>query len=518
MKTELLPRLTWFLIPIILAIVTFLAYDFITHQEENRDNEAATSPGAEGKTRPPQPQERIESRDTMIKGVERMPPSTKIRFIDVAGQAGISAKNVSGSKEKQYIVETLGAGAAWFDYDLDSDMDLYLVNGSSLDHLSSHTNRATNLLYRNNGDGTFTDVTREAGVGHTGWGFGCAVADVDNDGDKDLFVTNFGPNVLYRNNGDGTFTDITQDAGVGDDGWGTGAAFGDYDSDGYVDLFVTNYLEFDPNNLPDDRYCQWKGTRVMCGPEGFPKAKSILYRNNGNGTFTDVTDLAGIARVEGYGLGVVFGDYDGDGDADIYVANDSTPNFLFRNNGDGTFTDVGLEAGVAYSDEGREQAGMGTDFGDFDNDGDEDLFITNFSDDYNTLYRNEGGFFFIDVSAQSGISRSSYYTLGWGTQFFDYDNDGDQDIFVANGHVYPQVDVSDPMTSYKQKNHLFRNEGNGKFVEVSASSGKGMHTIRSSRAAAFADYDDDGDIDIFVINENDLHNFLRNDGGIANLG
>jgi len=439
-----------------------------------------------------------------------------ITFTNVAREIGIDLRNVSGTAEKKYIIETVGAGACWFDYDNDDDMDLYVVNGSTLEAFLSNNNKATNVLYRNDSAVTFTDVTQEARVGHTGWGVGCAVADIDNDSDEDLFVTNFGPNVLYLNNGNGTFTEITQSAGVDDARWGAGSAFGDYDNDGYVDLYVTNYLEFDPHNLPDDRHCQWKGAEVMCGPEGFPKTTDILYHNNGDGTFTDVSKSAGIVDDVGYGLGVIFCDYDNDGDSDIYVANDSSPNFLFRNNGNGTFTDVALISGVAYSEDGREQAGMGIDFGDYDNDGDQDLFVTNFSDDYNTLYRNEDGKFFTDVTTQLGINQPSYYALGWGTKFFDYDNDGDQDIFAANGHVYPQVDISDPTTSYRQRNHLFRNDGNTNFKEVSVIAGAGMNIVQGSRGAAFADYDDDGDIDIFVVNDNELPNLLRNDGGNKN--
>ncbi|RMD93953.1 MAG: CRTAC1 family protein [Calditrichaeota bacterium] len=406
----------------------------------------------------------------------------------------------------------MGAGAAWLDYDGDGDQDLYVVNGATFATLHD-PERPGNTLYRNDGD-HFTDVTRIAGVGDKGWGIGCAVGDIDNDGDPDLYVTNYGPNVLYRNNGDGTFTDITEMAGVGDERMGASCAFGDYNNDGYLDLYLTNYVQLNPKNLPNQgKPCYWYGIPVYCGPEGLIPEADVLYRNNGDGTFTDVSRSSGIAHEKGYGLGVIFVDYDQDGDQDIYVANDSSPNFLFRNNGDGTFTDVALAAGVSHRGDGREQAGMGVDFGDYDQDGDLDLLVTNFSDDYNTLYRNDGNGYFSDVTAQSGLKHVSYQTLGWGAHFFDFDNDADLDIFVANGHVYPQADNPNTYTSYHQRNHLYRNNGHGSFQEIGTQLGSDMKKAQGSRGVAISDFDEDGDLDIFIVNEKGTPNLLKNEGG-----
>ncbi|HID11639.1 MAG TPA: CRTAC1 family protein [Candidatus Latescibacteria bacterium] len=417
-----------------------------------------------------------------------------------------------------YIVEAKGGGAAVFlDYDNDGWMDIYIVNGSKLEGFPPGR-EPRNVLYRNNGDGTFTDVTEEAGVGDTRWGMGCTAVDYDNDGDTDIYVANFGPNVLYRNNGDGTFTDVTEEAGVGDPKWSTGTAWGDYDGDGDLDLYVANYVDFDVDHLEKYRSRNiWHGIEVMAGPRGLEGAEDVFYRNNGDGTFTEVTAEAGLVdRLKGYGFTVLFADYDNDGDLDIYVANDSVPNYLYRNNGDGTFTEVGLETGVAYSEDGREQAGMGAVFGDYDNDGWLDIFVTNFSDDNNTLYRNEGDGFFTDVTFQTGLGGPSLPFVSWGTEFLDYDNDGWKDIFVATGHVYPQVDLYDFGTTYKERNLLFHNNGDGAFTEVTGQAGPGMQVEKVSRGAAFGDYDNDGDIDVLVLNMGDMPTLLRNEGGNRN--
>ena len=441
------------------------------------------------------------------------PPPASVRFVDVAASSGIELLNVSGGYNKQYIVEVKGGGAATFvDYDSDSDLDLYVINGAILEGFPPGQ-EARNALYRNDGE-RFVDVATQAGVDDAGWGMGCVAADYDNDGDADLLVTNFGPDVLYRNEGDGTFTDVTEAAGVTDRRWNTGAAFGDYDLDGDLDLYVASYIDFDPEFRPQSqRSGMWKGLQVMYGPRGLKGEPDVLYRNEGDGTFTDVTEAAGVMDEAGYyGFAVLFGDYDLDGDPDIYIANDSTPNFLYRNEGDGTFTDVAPTAGVAYSGDGVEQSGMGACFGDYDNDGRPDLIVTNFADDYNTLYHNEGHGFFSDITFGAGeLGEESYPFVGWGVGFIDYDNDADLDIFVANGHVYPEVDTSG-VGSYRQTNQMFRND-DGHFQEESARLGPGLAVAEVSRGAAFGDYDNDGDIDIAVVNMNSTPSLLRNDGG-----
>jgi Flp pilus assembly protein TadD len=436
----------------------------------------------------------------------------EVTFVDEAAEAGILVTNVSGSAEKRHIVETTGSGACFLDYDSDGDMDLYIVNGDTLDRRTAD-NTARDALYQNLGGGEFVDVTTRAGVGDPGWGGGCYAGDYDNDGDPDLYITNFGRDVLYRNEGDGTFREVTRDAGLGDPRWSSGAAFLDFDRDGRLDLYVANYLRFDPNDADTlARRCRWKGAEVMCGPRGFPPESDLLYHNEGGGVFSDVTGPAGIAAAARFGLGVVVGDLDDDQDADILVANDSQENLLWVNDGHGHFTDRALSAGVALSADGRAQAGMGAALGDFDDDGDEDFLVTNFSDDYDTLYRNEGGLQFSDVSLAVGLDPGTRAPLGWAGVFLDYDNDGDLDLFVANGHVYPEVDQHDPATSYRQRNLLFANEG-GRFVDVTARSGPGLALVRSGRGAAVGDYDDDGDLDLLVVNENDAPSLLRNDGG-----
>lgn len=434
-----------------------------------------------------------------------------VTFVDVAEQAGIDFQHFSGSAEKTYMLESMSGGVAWIDYDNDGWQDLYLVNGGHWEELLQGRRSISNALYRNNGDGTFTDVTGKAGVGGSRWGMGATAADYDNDGWPDLFVCNFGPNSLYRNNGDGTFTDVADRTGVGDARWAVSAAFGDYDADGHLDLYVANNVAFDPKN-PPPMNCKYRGITVQCGPTGLPSDGDILYRNNGRGVFEDVTQKAGVAGVKpSYGLGVVWTDYDNDRDLDLYVANDQMANFMFQNEGDGTFTEVALLNGAGYSDDGVAQGSMGVDFGDYDHDGLLDIFITHFSDDYNTLYRNLGDGNFRDVSHLSDLAFPSWTYLAWGTGFIDVDNDGWEDLFIANGHVFPQVDRYEMGQSFFQRSQLFRNLGNGRFREVMA----GLDRVKlwSSRGAAFADYDNDGDIDVAVNNLDGNPWLLRNDGG-----
>jgi hypothetical protein len=432
-------------------------------------------------------------------------------FVDVAAERGIAHHSVCGSPGKETILDTLGTGACWLDFDRDGDLDLFLVNGARLQPRPGDK-PPLDALFRNDA-GRFTDIAAAAGLADPRWGVGCAVGDYDADGDPDLFVSHYGPDALHRNNGDGTFTDVAATAGVADPRWGAGAAFADYDGDGWLDLYVANYLEFDPQTAPkhgSTSNCKFRGMPVMCGPRGLPGTPDALYRNNGDGTFRDVTRQAGLTEGSGYyGLGVVWGDYDNDGDRDLYVANDSTPNLLFRNNGDGTFQEIGIRAGVGYSSDGREQAGMGADFGDADGDGWLDIFVTNFSHDYSTLYRNQGDGFFVDVTFRSGLVQATLPTLGWGTHLFDYDLDGDLDLFLANGHVYPEVDRHDIGTSYAQLNQLFENDGSARFSERSSEAGPGLAIRSSSRAAAMADYDRDGDWDLLVTNIDDSPNLLE---------
>ena len=435
------------------------------------------------------------------------------QFSDQTAAAGITYRNVFGGQKKQYILESHGSGAAFFDHDSDGDLDLYIVNGATF---ATYRDRSGpgNALYRNRGDGTFAEIAREAGVGDAGWGSGVAVGDLDNDGRPDLYATNYGANVLYRNRGGDHFADTTREAGVGGDQYSASAAFFDYDRDGDLDLYVANYVVFDAEYLPaKPKLCTFfGGLRVYCGPKGLVGAPDVLYRNEGNGAFTDVTQASGVAAANRYyGLGVVPTDYDSDGDSDLFVANDETPNVLFQNQGDGTFQDVALIAGVAYNGDGDVEAGMGADFGDYDQDGDPDLYVTHFFTETNTLYRNEGGARFSDVTTTAGLAAPTVELLGWGTRFFDYDNDGRLDLFVANGHVYPQVDQAATGTSYRQPNQLFRNEGDGRFAPVSA--GPGLAQAKVSRGTSFGDYDDDGDIDLFVVELNDAPTLLRNDGG-----
>jgi len=441
-----------------------------------------------------------------------LPLCAQPQFSDQTAAAGITYRNVFGGPEKHYILESHGSGAAFFDHDSDGDLDLYIVNGATF---ATYRDRSGpgNALYRNRGDGTFVAITQEAKVGDAGWGGGVAVGDIDNDDRPDLYVTNYGANVLYRNRGD-HFADATHEAGVGGDQYSASAAFFDYDRDGDLDLYVANYVVFDAEHRPaKPKLCTFfSGLRVYCGPKGLVGAPDVLYRNEGDGAFTDVTQASGVAAANRYyGLGVVPADYDSDGDSDLFVANDETPNVLFQNQGDGTFQDVALIAGVGYNGDGDVEAGMGVDFGDYDNDGDDDLYVTHFFTETNTLYRNESGVRFSDVTTTAGLAAATVEMLGWGTRFFDYDNDGRLDLFIANGHVYPQVDQAATGATYRQPNQLFRNAGSGRFAPAAA----GLELAKVSRGTSFGDYDSDGDIDLFVVELNDAPTLLRNDGGNA---
>ena len=442
-----------------------------------------------------------------------------VHFRDVSKEAGITPIVISGGREKNYVLEVNGSGVCWFDYNNDGYMDLYLVNGATLEELqgTASVGKHHNFLFRNNRNGTFTDVTDQARVPGKGWGFGCVAADFDNDGNTDLLVTNFGPNILYRNNGDGTFTDVTTRAGVGGGNiWHTGAAFADYDNDGRLDLYVAGYLDFDLQN-PKSGGCEYEGVRVKaCGPHGFKGAPDALYHNNGDGTFTDVTAKAGVVdRGLYFGFAVIFDDFDNDGFPDIFVANDSNPNYLYHNKGDGTFEEIAVTAGVAYSGDGKEHSGMGAAVGDYDNDGLMDLFVTTFANDNYVLYHNDGGNFFTDVSYPSGVAEPTIRWLGWGTFFLDYNNDGFKDLFCINGHVYPEIDGR-IRQSYRQPLQLLENNGHGKFREVSEQAGLARMPWHSGRGGAYCDFDNDGNVDVVVSNIDDRPTLLRNEGGSGN--
>ncbi|MBI3405317.1 MAG: CRTAC1 family protein [Acidobacteria bacterium] len=442
---------------------------------------------------------------------EKSPPQFTPRFVDVSAQAGVTLKNLSGSPKKDFLLEVAGNGAAWIDFDNDGLLDLLIVNGSRIENIDRGGDPML-ALYHNLGNGKFADVTATAGLTRKGWGMGVCVADIDNDGFDDFFVTAYGKVALYRNNGNGTFSDITEKSGIRESGWSTGCAFGDYDRDGFVDLYVANYVAMDVKKTPTpgvSSFCQYMGMNVLCGPRGLPGGVDHLYHNSGNGTFTDVSEKAGIRDPGYYGFGVLFTDFDNDGWPDIYVANDSTPNFLFHNNHDGTFTEIGMQAGVALSEEGRPQAGMGVDAGDYDGDGWLDIFVTNFSQDTSTLYRNHGDGTFSVETYRAGLGESSLPYLKWGTGLVDFDNDGWLDLFVANGHIYPQVDSYPVGSRFLEPSQLFQNLGNGRFREVSAKALAGLPD-RSSRGVAFGDFDNDGAVDLAVVNLDDRPFLLRN--------
>ncbi|MHB8302964.1 MAG: CRTAC1 family protein [Acidobacteriaceae bacterium] len=438
-------------------------------------------------------------------------------FIDVAKQAGIQVVDVNGGvKRKRYIIEATGSGVAILDYDNDGWPDIFLVNGTTLGPQTPPGGaRPTSHLYHNNRDGTFTDVTARAGLADTGWGQGVCVGDYDNDGHDDLYVTGYGKNRLYHNEGNGTFKQVAESAGVAGSGkeWGTGCAFVDYDRDGKLDLMVSNYVHLDLAHTPapgEGVSCMWKGVPVNCGPRGLPSAPNILYRNLGNGKFEDVSKASGIENTPGhYCFSVSTLDYDDDGWPDIFVSCDSTPAILYHNNRNGTFTDKGADAGVAFNEDGREQAGMGSTIADYDGDGRPDIFKTNFSDDTSTLYHNEGDGTFADVTAPAGIGVNTQY-LGWGTMFMDIDNDGWPDLMLVNGHVYPEVDSGNLGSTYKEPRIVYHNLGNGKFQDISKTSGPAIATPESSRGLAIADLWNDGRLEAVVNNISDRPMLLVN--------
>jgi hypothetical protein len=442
------------------------------------------------------------------------------RFTDIAAEAGLREPVMYGGVDrKTYILETVGCGVAFFDYDNDGWVDVLVLSGTRFD---GEPAGATNRLYRNNRDGTFSDVTEKAGLRRTGWASAVTIADFDNDGLEDVFITYWGQNVLYRNNGDGTFTDVTKSAGLlhAAARWCSGCTWVDYDRDGKVDLFVATYLDrFDPKTLPkpgENPNCTWKGVPVNCGPRGLPPGGCFLYRNNGDGTFTDVTKSSGVGEAKGsYCMTAVAADYDNGGWPDIYVSCDSTPSFLFRNNHDGTFREEGLERGAALNEDGMEQAGMGVGIGDYNLDGHIDIFKTHFADDTNVLYRNDGKGVFEDMTIKSGIGVETRY-IGWGAGMIDLDNDGLPDLFVATGSVYPEVERSLAAHPFKTPRVIFRNLGDGKFEELIDQGGPGIAAVHSSRGCAFGDFDNDGDVDILIMNMNEPPSLLRNDLGGKN--
>ncbi|HEV3306345.1 MAG TPA: CRTAC1 family protein [Candidatus Sulfotelmatobacter sp.] len=443
-----------------------------------------------------------------------------VSFLNVARESGLNAKTIFGGEHKnKYLLETTGCGVAFYDYDNDGWLDIFLVNGSRLEGFPAGSEPVSHL-FRNNRDGTFTDVTAKAGVGHSGWGQGVCIGDYDNDGWEDLFITYYGKNVLYHNNGDGTFTDVSQKAGVAGKGtrWNTGCAFVDYDRDGHLDLFVANYIDMDLATapVPESGPCLYKGVLVACGPPGLQGGKNILYHNNGDGTFNDVSEAAGIFRANGtYGLGVLTADFDNDGWPDIYVANDSTASALYHNKKNGTFEDVAIEAGCALSPDGKPQAGMGVSAADYDLDGNLDLLKTNFAGDTPSLYHNVGGGNFDDATFTAGLGAHTQY-LGWGCGFLDFDNDGWPDILICNGHVYPEVEQLKTEAGYPQRKLLYRNLRNGHFADVSFQAGSGISDPAPCRGCAFGDFDNDGDVDVVVNTVNDYPQLLRCDSKLEN--
>jgi hypothetical protein len=436
------------------------------------------------------------------------------RFTDVAEAAGLTAPTIYGGIDrKAYIIETMGCGCAFFDYDNDGWLDVLVLCGTRFGEVPQG---ATNRLYHNNRDGTFTDVTERAGLVRTGWASGVAVGDYDNDGYEDLFITYWGENVLYHNNGDGTFTDVTKKAGVGRNRtrWGTGCTWIDYDRDGRLDLFVTNYLDFDLSRAPkpgDSGTCMFKTVQVNCGPRGLPMGSLSLFHNNGDGTFTDVTAAAGIANIrDRYALTAVAADFDEDGWPDLFVACDTSASLLLMNNHDGTFREEGIERGVALSDDALEQAGMGVGIGDYDLDGRLDVFKGHFTEDTAALYRNVGKGNFRDVTLSAGLGVETRYTC-WGAGIVDLDNDGNPDLFLVTGNVYPELEGKVAGYPYRTPRLVFRNLGNGKFEELIEEAGPGIEAIHASRGCAFGDFDNDGDLDMLIINLNEPPSLLRND-------
>jgi enediyne biosynthesis protein E4 len=456
------------------------------------------------------------ARKTVQAPGKAVPPTLPFNayFTDVAKEAGLTLPIIYGEADhKDYILETVGCGCAFFDYDNDGWLDIFLLNGSRVRDVPEGT---TSRLYKNNRDGTFTDVTQKAGLGAAGWASAVCVGDYNNDGFEDLFCTYYGQNKLYRNNGDGTFTDVTKQAGLWNDHprWGAGCTFVDYDRDGRLDLFVSNYVQFDFESVPKpgaNANCTWKGVPVNCGPRGLLHGVNSLYKNNGDGTFTDVSQQSGIAAARpGYGMTVVAADFDEDGWPDIYVACDSTPSLLFMNQHDGKFKEQGVARGAALSEDGREQAGMGVGLGDYNLDGHLDLFKTNFADDTNVLYENDGKANFEDKTFATKLGSESRF-ISWGTGLVDLDNDGWPDILYVSGSVYPEVEKQLPNYPDKCPRSLYRNVGNGTFEKMGDKAGPGLTSRHSSRGCAFGDFDNDGDLDVLIVNLNEPPSLLRND-------
>jgi enediyne biosynthesis protein E4 len=441
------------------------------------------------------------------------------RFYDIGTQAGLRHASIYGAPEhKEYIVETVGCGCAFLDYDNDGWMDILVLSGQ---RTLASAGESSNRLYKNNRDGTFTDVTEKAGLLRQMWSSAVTVGDYNNDGFEDLFITSYGQNVLYRNNGNGTFTDVTREAGLleGKTRWGAGCCFTDYDRDGHLDLFVSNYLDFDLAHAPKpgaNADCAWKEVPVLCGPRGLPYSHHSLYRNNGRGSFTDVSREAGIASVRpGYGMTVAAADFDNDGWPDIYVACDSSPSLLFRNKRDGTFEEIGLIAGCALSDDGMDQAGMGVGIGDVNLTGNLDIFKTHFMEDTNVLYVNDGRGYFDDKTTSAGLGVETRF-VNWGAAIADLDNDGNPDLFYVTGNIYPEVERKYPQYPMKTPRVIFRNLGGGKFEELIEAGGPGISTPHCSRGCAIGDFDNDGDLDILIVNLNEPPSLLRNDLGGSN--
>jgi len=455
-------------------------------------------------------------------GTPQTSPQTSAQLpqlVDITGSTGIKFEHLS-SPEQKYIVESMSGGVALIDYDRDGWPDIYFTNAQSVE-MALAGKKARSALYHNNHDGTFTDVTDKAGVGYPGWAMGAVVGDYNNDGWPDLLVTCFGGVVLYRNNGDGTFTDVTKQTGLSNDsGWATGAAFGDYDNDGWADLFVSHYVDLNLGNLPafgSLKTCQYHGIDVQCGPRGLKGAPDNLYHNNGDGTFTDVSKKAGVDDSQNrFGLTAVWSDFNNDGRLDLFVANDGQPNYLYRNDGDGHFTDVAYLAGVAVNQDGVEQANMGLALGDYQHTGLFSVAITHFNDEYTALFRNDGKMNFSDVSYASGIAPATTPYVGWGDAFFDFDNDGWPDLFLVNGHVYPQVDSIDITAKYREPGLLFLNQRNGTFKNISKLVGPAIQTPQVSRGVAIGDLFNDGRLDIVIENLEGGPMILRSQGGPAN--